>query len=310
MRRVLVLLAALGAAAATPASAAYAPRVELVVPAGGGPATPAAVSSTITQADGEDATRTVEAVLPGTFGFNAAFALRGCTVEEERRRACPETSRIGRIEADSPFGSAAGSLFLTEDFRLLGTVDAYGGLVRFDAVGLLEVLPGQAILLRFDGLPDLPVRRLHLAIEGGARTPLALPRDCGEHVIAVRLRSHGGEERRSEHRVTVGGCRAVPFVEGVRPDRRRLAPGAAATVRWRVSGPVARTEVTLRRLTRGRWIDLGRRTVTGSALRLGPRWRGRALKPGRHRVVVVAVAPDGGRSLGVSADLVVSARGR
>lgn len=300
-RRSAALACALVCTVCVPSAyGAYAPRVELTVPAGGGPSSPAAVSSLITQQDGEDATRTVEARLPGTFGFNAAFALVGCTAQEERAAACPESSRIGVLEADSPFGPARGTMHLTEDFRLFGVLEAYGGLVRLTVHGVMEVLPGQEVVVRFENLPQVPSRRMRLALEGGGRTPLALPRDCGTHVIRVRLVSHAGEVRDSEHPVVVAGCPRAPAIAAVSVRR---GPRSGVLVRWRARGGAARTDVTLRRLVGGRWVERGtvavptRPAARMQSLRIGSRWRGARLPAGRYRAVLVAVAADGMRSL-------------
>jgi hypothetical protein len=273
MRRALALLLL-----ALPASAhaAYDPHVTMQVPAAGGPGAPAAFAATITQATGEDSHRTIEARLPGTFGFNAGFV----------RSAEP----IGRIRATSVFGPADGELFLTEDFRVVGAIAGLGGLVRIPFEGILEVLPGQEIVLRFDALPDVAATSLALTMDGGAHTPLALPRRCGTHVVAVRLVGRSGDVRRSEHPVTVSGCpRALPKV-----TQPRVARGV---LRWKTSG-AARTEVTLRRLTHGAWREVGRRTTARTTMRL---WRLR--RGARHAVALVAIGADGARSLTQVVDL-------
>lgn len=293
MRR--AVLGAVGAlAVASPAThAAYAPHVDLTVPGAEGPGRPAALSTTITQAQGEEATRTVEATLPGTFGFNAAFAARGCPAADEQAGRCPASSRIGTVAADSSFGSATGPLYLTEDFRLHGVIEAYGGLFRFPVDGVMEVLPGQRIVVRFAELPPVPTTRMQLALDGGDRTPLALPRDCGRHVITVRLVSAAGTEARGEGAVAVTGCRVLPVVSGVR--------FAGGVLRWRTSA--ARSSVTLLRLSAGRWHELGARAVRGHRLSIAGRWRGRTLAAGRYRASVVAIGDDGTRSFARSVDL-------
>lgn len=307
MRRaaLAVVVAIVAAASAPAAQAAYAPHAEMVVPTAGGPASPAAIDATITQASGEEATQLVEARLPGAFGFNSAFALVGCAPADEQARRCPDSARIGSIEADSSFGSARGPLFLTEDFRLHGVVEAYGGLFRFPVTGVLQVLPGQQIVVRFADLPAVPTTRMRLALDGGDRTPLALPRDCGRQVIALRLVSHAGTERRSEHPFTVSGCRGLPALEALRFGR-------GGVLRWRVGAGVARTDVTLLALRGGRWHERGTRHVPARAgtnrLRIAGRWRGRTLAPGRFRAEAVAVAADGTRSLARHADFTVAGR--
>ncbi len=286
------LLLALGAPAT--AAATYAPQVEISIPTAGGPSSPAAMVSTVTQRDGEDATRSVEARLPGTFGFNSAFSLPGCSPADERAGACPDSSRIGRLHAVSPFGEAHGTLHLTEDFRLWGRLDAYGGLVRMPFGGVMEVHPGQVVVVRFDGLPDLPVRRLSLALDGGDRTPLALPRACGEHTISLRLVSQKGEERTSGHPIVVDGCPEIPEVVSARLDHRRVRTGSGTVLRWKVAD-AGGTRVDLQMLRRNRWVPGGSRTIAAvprrQALKIGPRWKNRRLARGRYRVVVTPLGP-------------------
>lgn len=300
MSRRAVLLAVVAAAVLAPgavAGAAYDPHVELTV-TGDGPSAPAAVTATLTQSPGDEATRTVETTLPGTFGFNRGFALHGCAAADERAMRCPDSSRIGRVEAHSPFGDASGSVFLTEDFRLLVVAEAYGGLVRLQSAGIMEVLPGQRIVVRFDGLPDLPTSFIRLSLDGGERTPLALPRVCGTHTIEMRLVSRSGIERRSEHPVTVTGCLRLPVVGSPRLDRDHAG---RTVLRWRLRAGVDHTDIALERLAGGIWRPVGTRRVparTGDdALALGRRWAGRRIGPGRYRLSLAAVAADGRRSL-------------
>lgn len=297
---IAALLAVLLAAPAAAVAAPYSPHVALALPTAAGPATPAAVSATITQAQGEEPTRTIEARLPGSFGFNNGFTVVGCKAAEEQTGVCPESSRIGSIEADSPFGRAAGGLYITEDFRLLGLLIA-DLLVPLKVTGVLLVEAGQQITARFDDLPQLPSTRMSVAFDGGDRTPLALPRDCGTHVIQVRLVSASGVVRESDHPVTVKGCRAIPALSSARVDRARVQLGAPVTLSWRPGRAAVRTDVTLRRLRGGLWHELGSVRVparTGTnRLRVGPRWRGRTLAGGHYRLATVAVDAHGTRSL-------------
>lgn len=269
MRCTLLAAAAACLAAPAAASAVYDPAVLLDVPTRGGPGSPAAISAMITQATGEDSHRTIEAVLPGTFGFNTGFA--------------PSKEPIGHVSAASVFGPAEGDLFLTDDYRIVGQLTGLGGLASVPFTGILEVLPRQEIVVRFDDLPDVAATRLSVQMHGGTRTPLALPRTCGTHTIRVRLVGRAGDVLRSEHAVDVGGCRAaLPVVAQPRVSGHVL--------RWRTTG--VRTEVTLRRLVAGRWREVVQRTTTATTLRL---WRLR--RGDRYTVALVALAADGTRGL-------------
>lgn len=303
MRRAAIAAATLALLPAT-ASAAYEPQLSMSIPTGGGPSSPAALSTSFTQALGEEPTKTVEATIPGTFGFNAGFDLKGCAPAEEQADACPESSRIGVIDADAFGLKVSGKLYLTEDFRIHGVISGYG-LVRISASGVLRVGPGQKILVRFADLPPVPVARIGFALEGGNRTPLALPRDCGKHTIEVVFTSHLNTVRKREHTIDVEGCSRLPRVDSARAVPSKVRRGSSSTLRWTVGQGVTSSSVQLLHLRDGRWRELGARKVKATRLKLGPKWRGRSLRRGRYEAHVVAIGSDGQRSLAKVAKLTV-----
>src|SRR5256714_12579822 len=83
---------------AAPASAAYAPQFSFSV----SPATAntaAAITSTVTQADGETASKTVTVSLPPGFTPNLANKLAACGMFDEAAGTCSADSQMGQASA-------------------------------------------------------------------------------------------------------------------------------------------------------------------------------------------------------------------
>lgn len=293
MRRAL-LAAALLLVLAAPARATYAPTVQLDVPTTGGPGSPLSVTATVTQAFGEEATSSVQTIIPLQFGTNPAFAAHACTAVEQLG-TCPDSSRIGSVEAVTALGTASGPLYFLEGFRLLAVAKALGGLVSFKINGQVTITDG--IIVSLTDIPNIPSTQMKLVFEGGDRSPLALPLTCDTHSIKVRLTSHAGSTAESDHPVTVSGCGGRLTVSAPRLSRKVLAAGGSLKATWTLGGAPAATRVELARTGR-KSRSLGTRSVKAPAseLTIGPRWRGRKLKPGRYRVVLTALDSTGQQS--------------
>src|SRR4051812_42343347 len=93
------ITAALTLTLAATASAAYAPKLDVKIDPTT-PKSPPAVTSTITQASGETASKTVKVSFPGGFALPPEpVSVGGCTADQEAQRACPEDSKIGAAHA-------------------------------------------------------------------------------------------------------------------------------------------------------------------------------------------------------------------
>src|SRR3954470_13833719 len=94
------LLATAGATLlfAAPASAAYAPKLQLTIDPPTA-AKAAAVTSVITQAAGETASKQVKVVFPKGFEANFGSKAAICKPEQEQALNCPPDSQIGTGEA-------------------------------------------------------------------------------------------------------------------------------------------------------------------------------------------------------------------
>jgi len=269
------------------AHAAYAPRLDIQVDPPDRRAA-ATVTATVTQARGENATRTMRVRYPLAFTFNPAFTLNGCGPADEQAARCPEHSRVGRARAFNDFGAFAGPVYISSDYRLLIYLTGLGGAVTQKLEGTFVVRPDGGYEVVLDDLPNVPNTFSELVIDGGARNPQINPRDCGTYSLDAVFESHAGERVSSSVPVTIGGC--PPVLDSARVKPSRMHVGSKAKLGWRLSEAAARTSVVLERLRRNGWTRAG--SLSGPAdpganqLRLDGRLKGRALAPGRYRALL------------------------
>ena len=294
--RLAILCAALVVAAASEASAAYAPRLTIEYePAL--PGRPAALTTRLTQEPGESAHKEIRIRYPPAFGYNPGFDVVGCTGEEEARDACPASSQIGEAETETDLGTFAGPVFFTEDYRILTYYRAVGGLVQSKVVTTLEVLDDGSTQTVTTDLPNTSARSSRTELYGGARSLSLTPESCGTYTITGKFLSHEGEQATSEANVEISGCDTRPRLSGLRARARRAGGKTRATIRYSLSERGRRTLVTLERLrSRRPW-----QRWSAVAKRRGPAPAGRtrlklaqALRPGTYRAAV-AVTSVGGR---------------
>jgi hypothetical protein len=304
---VTVCAVAAAAALATPRGsvAAYAPNfsVELGSPA---PGIAPSVTTTVTQSEGETATRTVRVHYPPQFGFNPSFSAPGCTPAQEQAAQCPPASRIGSAEAATGLGRFAGEVYFTSDYRLAIFLRDFTGLLVTEVVGTFRVLEDGTREVALENLPDVPATSSVVALEGGSRGLLLTPENCAVYKVRALFESHEGEAVTTESPIEIAGCEGRLLIEALRvrprhfsaPDGRSGNRGA--TLSWRLTRSAAWTDIAVERRAEGSWRRIT--TLRGSAgagqneLHLPGRLPARAQRPGRYRVVLRAVAADGARS--------------
>lgn len=290
---VLALAAVALAAIPSSAGAAYAPRLELTFDRYE-PAIAPAVTATMRQQSGEDTTRTIAVRFPPQFTLNPAFAVTGCPSAREQSDSCPPESRLGAVGIVSSFGPASGTLFLTEDFRIIASIQALGGLVRRRLTGHIRALDDGSPEIVFDDLPAIEVSEARVALDGGPRSIFITPRACGRYELGARFVSHSRAEVKVALPLEIVGC---PVPLRVAAVRVRNTTKGRTTISWRLTAAAAHTTIDLYRRSRGAWRSLGAVSASGAAgdhrLTVGRRWRGRPLRVGRHRFALRATAGDG-----------------
>lgn len=304
----LLVLALLAPAAA---EAAYAPRLAVTLDPAERLATPA-ITTRITQAPGESATRSVRLTFPDGFGVNAP-SVGSCSAQAEAQRACPADSKIGDAEATASGVRVSGPIHISSEggvLRILVFLDGLGGLIQQKLVGRVE-FPDGRIATVFDGLPNLATTDVTLRFLGGEKALVANPRTCGDKVFSAAFTSHAGEQATSEATVTITGCVERPRISSVSVRPARVRAGGRVTVRWRLSQATKGTRLILERRAGRRWrrvtslVASGREGLNRRTLRLSRRARA-----GRYRVSLRATNSEGLPSRVVRKGFTVVARRR
>ncbi len=147
---------------------------------------------------GESDLESSSVALPAGVSANpsAAAGLQACSpaqiaLDDESEPSCPEASKIGTVEIETPLLSQTveGSVYVAEqDNNPFGSLlaiylvaQADGALVKL--AGHIEANPetGQ-LTTSFESLPQLPFSELRLHLFGGPRAALATPEGCGTFV--------------------------------------------------------------------------------------------------------------------------------
>ena len=290
MKRAALLLGVFVAASPAVAHAAYAPRLEVgAEPAA--PSAPAALTITVRQAAGEDASRTQVVRYPRELRFNPAFEVMGCTLAQEDAEACPDTSRVGTAAAETELGSFSGDVYLTEDFRSVIFLRGFAGLVRSKVVGTTRVTEDGSVETVLEGLPNVRTTFAQVRLEAGPRSLILLPRRCGAYPVRGRFTSHGGEVAVPDSEIRVDGCDSEPRIASLRTRRKRRS----VLVGWNLTAPGS-VRVVLERRIRARpwqrWRRLGSAGAGVPAGRVRVR-AGRRLRRGVYRVTATALSSGG-----------------
>jgi len=294
-------LAALVLALPATASAAYAPHLSVTVT----PATPgakASIASTITQAAGETASKTVAVSFPSGFTINSTARIDVCSPEQQAARACPEGTRIGSAAATaSVLGlpvELAGNVYFggvdpNAKFRLVVFLDNQSLGQHVTVVGLAGVNAKGTIDAVFDGLPDQLTTKFTLTFLGDDRALSNAPAVCGDYEFGAAFTSQKGETATGASTITIAGCPPAKFVVSpidVNPDPATTKNGA--TVSFKLSEAATYT-ITAKRGGK----QALKKTAAGRVGVNRLKRFGAGLKAGRYAIRVAAVTADGRTSV-------------
>jgi hypothetical protein len=162
------------------------------------------LTTVVTQASGEANSRHVEVTLPDGLGANPAGLARACPVEQLEANACPASAVVGSVRADTPLLPAPlqGPVLIVKpktgvlpelSLELRGPINLrLRATVGFGSRSRLKTV--------FDGIPDVPLSRLSLTINGGKDGILTSGIDlCGKSApkFDALFQSHSGVQRTS-----------------------------------------------------------------------------------------------------------------
>ena len=141
-----------------------------------------------------------------TVNPSEAEGLGVCTEEDLARETynsapnvgCPETSKIGSVEAITPEidRNPTGSLYLAKPYaNPFGSLIALYMVLKIPDRGVLVTMAGKVttdpetgqITTVFDESPQVPVKEFKLHFREGARAPLITPAACGSYTTVSRL---------------------------------------------------------------------------------------------------------------------------
>jgi hypothetical protein len=169
---------------------------------------------------------------------------------QQTRASCPASSRIGSLQLTSSLASEplTGDLYLGEGtpqqrLRLFVAATAPGEtVIKFaTAMGIASATGRLSTVLR--ELPQLPLSRLTLSIDGGSRALLASPLTCGSFPAVSKLESYaGGPPARPSSTVVVGASpgggpcpSATPFSPSLITSASSYAAGKPTTIAMTLS---------------------------------------------------------------------------
>ena len=137
-------------------------------------------------------------VNPSVAGGLATCSLAQIGLEDNSQPSCPEASKIGTLEAESP---AIGGVLQGSVYQAAQSENPFHSLVALYMVvddpttGVLIKIPGRIdpdpvtgqLTTTFDDLPQFQVSDLKLHLFGGPRGPLVTPSACGTYTTSTSL---------------------------------------------------------------------------------------------------------------------------
>jgi hypothetical protein len=190
-------------------------------------------STVLTVPPGDAANKKVTVTLPTDFAVNLAGLTTLCTGDQINARACPEGAKVGAASASSPLlpGALSGAVYIVQTKpgqlpKLAFYLDNPLLSLRFDGI---VSLTGGNITTIFDNLPDVPLDRFQLSLNGGPKGTLTANSDLCAKAIGLDAEyvAHSGKVLKARGPIEVNGCTAA--------ERRALTPSATATLSKRSS---------------------------------------------------------------------------
>jgi hypothetical protein len=248
----------------------------------------------------------VRVILPPSIAANLGQVSRQCVAEIFNAGGCPPEARVGSATATSPLlpRPLTGPVIFTSNAATGEPALAvqFGAPVPLTLIGAVLLAPN-ALTTTFDGIPDLPLSRFALTLDGGggkntgqlvnladlcrADTPLTL---------RAELLAHSGKTAGVSGQLEPAGCESITVSPGPGKPKGRLTlrfRHKRGTLTARFSAPTAMKRVRLalpkgmaRPSKRGLRVKGGKGRVRGRLLTITTRrksvslsWKG--LKPGR-----------------------------
>jgi hypothetical protein len=227
-----------------------------------------ALKVTIEQAPGQAAMSRTVVSLPEGIGVDLKNLKAICTDEQLASTTCPAASKIGTVTADTPLlpNRLSGGAYLMQGATKGGLpgIALDLGLVRLKGTVAL----GKRLVTTFDGIPDVPLRRLVLSLTGGDKAVLATSKGlCTQTpTVLAAYAGHNGKTGNQTVNASLVGCAALSGtgkLSGVakrRPSLRLVLAATKGLKELRIKLPSAFTVASARGVRKsGRFIVAGKR---------------------------------------------------
>ncbi|MCW2994269.1 MAG: hypothetical protein JWQ18_1764 [Conexibacter sp.] len=252
---------------------------------------------TIEQADGQAAMSRTVVSLPTGIGVDLKNLGATCTADQLSTGACPASSKIGTVTADTPLlpGTLSGGVYLTTGAKL-GALPGIGldlGLIRLQGTVAL----GTRLVTTFENIPDVPLSKLVLNLTGGAKGALSTTKALCDQVPTVQAvyGAHSGATGKATVDATVLGCAPLSGtgdLYGVAKKRPTLRLSLVSTKA--LKGLRVKLPSTLKPISSARVKKSGRFVIAGKKL------KGSSVKWSAGRVAFTAPKGKSSRSLSVT----------
>jgi hypothetical protein len=269
---------------------------------------------------GESNVTSAQVTLPPAVAANLTGLSRTCTQDAYAAGQCPESARVGSATARSPLITTAvtGPVVLVENSPFPSLVVQFGPPVPLTLTGSIGLV-GSQVQNTFEGIPDLPLSRFELTVDGGELGLLMNNVDlCGlpeRPVATAALVAHSGATAELSAPLEVQGCVPGP---GDEAGGGTNEPRASLSLRYRrglgsvrarfraAEGGKALKRVRLR-LPKG-FLARKKGFRKGLRVKAGERRLGRQRVKLRGRVLTIAPGGKGARDVRIRWNRVKPAR--
>jgi hypothetical protein len=196
------------------------------------------VRTVVTQGPEQAGQAAVTVLLPQIVGADLTQLGRACPAALVTTRQCPDSARIGTVEAGTPLLAQplTGNVYFAAKpvGQLPGLIIQLGDPIPLRLEGAVELTP-TGIKTTFTGLPDVPLSRFALNLDGGANGAFQLAADLcttkAPPAVAATFAAQSGKQAAETKPMKVEGCTPAP-------------KASARITRLRTGRPTVRLTVT------------------------------------------------------------------
>jgi hypothetical protein len=192
----------------------------------------------ITQGPEQAGQAAATVVLPGVVGADLTQLSRACPAAQVALRRCPDTARVGTVEAATPLLAhpLTGNVYLSSKAvgQLPGLTIQLADPIPLRLEGSVELTPS-GLKTTFTGLPDVPLSRFALNLDGGAAGAFQISDDLcalsAPPTVTASFVAQSGKQAAETKPMKVEGCTPAP-------------KASARITRLRTGRPTVRLTVT------------------------------------------------------------------